>query len=40
MKQLIASNKKFEKCIASTGLTEEVAKATTKMNVGSVELTE
>ena len=28
----------YEKCIASTGLTEEVAKATTKMNVGSVEL--
>ena len=26
----------YEKCIASTGLTEEVAKATTKMNVGSV----
>ena len=30
----------YEKCIASTGLTEEVAKATTKMNVGSVELTD
>ncbi|MFQ7822224.1 FAD-dependent oxidoreductase [Clostridium sp.] len=30
----------YEKCIASTGLTEEVAKATTKMNVASVELTD
>ena len=30
----------YEKCIASTGLTEEVAKATTKMNVVSVELTD
>ena len=28
----------YEKCIASTGLTEEVAKATTKMNVASVDL--
>ena len=30
----------YEKCIASTGLTEEVAKATTKMNVASVSLTD
>lgn len=30
----------YEKCIASTGLTEEVAKATTKMNIASVELTD
>ena len=30
----------YEKCIASTGLTEDVAKATTKMNVGSVILTD
>ena len=30
----------YEKCIASTGLTEDVAKATTKMNVGSVLLTD
>lgn len=30
----------YEKCIASTGLTEEVAKATTKMNVASVKLTD
>ena len=30
----------YDKCIASTGLTEEVAKATTKMNVASVELTD
>ena len=30
----------YEKCIASTGLTEDVAKATTKMNVGSVSLTD
>ena len=30
----------YEKCIASTGLTEEVTKATTKMNVASVELTD
>ena len=30
----------YEKCIASTGLTEEFAKATTKMNVASVELTD
>ena len=30
----------YEKCIASTGLTEEVAKATTKMKVASVELTD
>ena len=30
----------YEKCIASTGLTEEIAKATTKMNVDSVELTD
>ena len=30
----------YEKCMASTGLTEEVAKATTKMNVASVELTD
>lgn len=30
----------YEKCIASTGLTEDVAKATTKMNVASVSLTD
>lgn len=30
----------YEKCIASTGLTEEVAKATTKMNVESVSITD
>ena len=30
----------YEKCIASTGLTEEVAKATTKMNIASVSLTD
>ena len=30
----------YEKCIASTGLTEEVAKATTKMKVASVSLTD
>lgn len=30
----------YEKCIASTGLTEEIAKATTKMDVDSVELTD
>ena len=30
----------YEKCKASTGLTEDVAKATTKMNVGSVILTD
>lgn len=30
----------YEKCIASTGLTEDVAKATTKMNVDSVSLTD
>lgn len=30
----------YEKCIASTGLTEEVAKATTKMNVASVSLSD
>lgn len=30
----------YEKCIASTGLTEEVAKATTKMNVASVSITD
>ena len=30
----------YEKCIASTGLTEEVAKATTKMNVALVSLTD
>ena len=30
----------YEKCIASTGLTEDVAKVTTKMNVGSVSLTD
>ena len=30
----------YEKCIASTGMTENVAKATTKMNVGSIILTD
>lgn len=30
----------YEKCIASTGLTEEVAKATTKMNIEAVSLTD
>lgn len=30
----------YEKCIASTGLTEEVAKATTKMKVESVSITD
>ena len=35
-----SGSKIYEKCIASTGLTEEVAKATTKMNVASVELTD